>query len=218
MDLAWYLLMLHCGLRTGEVRFLRLPALDLDGQRLRIERSKGLKDRVVYLSEPAVDALRAYLDARGDTREPTDHVFLYRHRPLSIRYCSVRLDTYGKRCGVRVTPHQLRHSFATLMLNVGAPIQALQQLLGHENINTTLVYSRVYDSTVAADYYRAMGKIEGTSDQPVNGKDLLALLDVLQSGELDETQQEAMQALRIAVESLDLVLNREDDGSAAELV
>ena len=124
----------------------------------------------------------------------------------------------GKRCGVRVTPHQLRHSFATLMLNVGAPIQALQRLLGHENINTTLVYSRVYDSTVAADYYRAMSKIEGASDQPANGNDLLALLDVLQSGELDETQQEAMQALRIAVESLDLVLNREDDGSAAELV
>ena len=125
MDLAWYLLMLHCGLRTGEVRFLRLSALDLDGRRLRVERSKGLKDRVVYLSEPAVEALRAYLDVRGDAREPTDHVFLYRHRPLSIRYCSVRLDTYGKRCSVRVTPHQLRHSFATLMLNVGAPIQAL---------------------------------------------------------------------------------------------
>jgi hypothetical protein len=105
-------------------------------------------------------------------------------------------------------------------LNVGAPIQALQQLLGHENINTTLVYSRVYDSTVAADYYRAMGQIEGPQGQFVDGKELLGLLDVLQSGDLDETQQEAMQALRIAIQSLSLerVLDGEDDGSVTNLV
>ena len=65
-----------------------------------------------------------------------------------------------------------------------------------------------------------MNQIEGKQDQSVNGKELLALLDVLQSGELDETQQEAIQALRIAIQSLDLdrVFSGENDGSAAELV
>ena len=93
-------------------------------------------------------------------------------------------------------------------------------MLGHENINTTLVYSRVYDSTVAADYYRAMGQIEGAQGRFVDGKDLLALLDVLQSGTLDESQQEAMQALRIAIQSLDLhrVFSGENDGSVANSV
>jgi hypothetical protein len=139
---------------------------------------------------------------------------------MAARGCGIRLDAYGRRCKVRITPHQLRHSFGTLMLNAGAPIEALQQLMGHKKIDTTLVCSRVYDSTVAADYYRAMGQIEGPQDQPVNGKELLELLDVLQSGDLDETQQEAMQALRIAIQSLNLerVLDGEDDGSVANSV
>ena len=139
---------------------------------------------------------------------------------MSTRYCGIRLDTYGTRCNVRITPHQLRHSFATLMLNVGAPIEALQQLMGHIKIDTTMVYSRVYDSTVAADYYRAMGQIEGPQDQPVNGRELLGLLDVLQSGTLDETQEQAVQTLRVAILALDIagVPGDEDNGSSTMLV
>jgi len=115
----------------------------------------------------------------------------------------MRLDTYGRRCRVRITPHQLRHSNATLLLNAGVPIEALQKLLGHTNIDTTMIYGRVYDSTVAADYYRAMGQIEGTPEQPVNGKDLLTLLDVVHLGALDEAQEKAVQALRVAILALD---------------
>jgi site-specific recombinase XerC len=202
-------------LRTGEIQTLRRDALDLDDRRIRIEQSKGLKDRVVYVSAPAAEALRAYLDVRGDA--PTGHVFVYRHRPLSTRYCGMRLDTYGRRCKVRITPHRLRHSFSTLLLNAGAPIETLQRLLGHENIDTTMVYGRVYDSTVAADYCRAMGQIEGPQNQPVAGNELLALLDVLQAGALDDAQQDAARALRDAIQSLapDRILNGADDGSAA---
>ena len=106
------------------------------------------------------------------------------------------------------------------MLNVGAPIEALQQLMGHIKIDTTMVYSRVYDSTVAADYYRAMGQIEGPQDQPVNGRELLGLLDVLQSGTLDETQEQAVQTLRVAILALDIagVPGDEDNGSSTMLV
>jgi integrase len=143
MDLAWYLLMLHCGLRTGEVRSLRLDAVDLDERRVRIEQSKGLKDRVVLLAAVTVEALSTYLEVRGVAA--TDHVFIYRHRPQSSTCCRKRLETYGRRCGIHVRLHQLRHTCATLFLNAGAPILTIRRLLGHRNIDTTLIYTRLYD-------------------------------------------------------------------------
>lgn len=158
LDRAWFLVMLHSGLRTGEVRRLLLEDLDLDGRQVRIDQSKGLKDRIVCLSSPAVEALRAYLAVRGPATGK--HVFLYRHQPLSISYCSQRLRTYGRRCGVVIIPHQLRHSCATLLLNAGAPVLTVQTILGHKFIDTTLRYARLYDGTVAADYYRAMAEVE----------------------------------------------------------
>ena len=82
MDRAWFLLMLHCGLRTGEVRRLCRADLDLAGKRLRIEQSKGLKDRIVYLSAATVTAIEAYLPLRGPLA--SDHLFVYRHRPLTV--------------------------------------------------------------------------------------------------------------------------------------
>jgi integrase/recombinase XerD len=140
------------------VRRLQLGDLDLEGRCMRIEEAKGLQDRVVYLSPEVVAALRAYLEVRGETAG--DHVFLYRHRPLSLRYCGSRLRTYGRRCGVRVTPHQLRHSCATLLLNAGACILTVQAMLGQRHVDTTLGYARLYDSTVAGHYYEAMGRLQ----------------------------------------------------------
>ncbi len=70
MDRAWFLLMLYCGLRTGEVRRLRLDDLDLADRRVRIEQSKGLKDHVVWIGDEAFDALRAYLDVREQKSRP----------------------------------------------------------------------------------------------------------------------------------------------------
>ncbi len=158
MDRAWFLLMLHCGLRVGEVRRLLRSDIDLTDQRIRIEQSKGLKDRIVYLSPDTVLAIQAYLPLRGVAA--SDHLFIYRHRPLTVTYCAQRLKTYGKRCGVTVTPHQLRHSCATLLLNAGAPIVTVQRLLGHRHIDTTLGYARLYDRTIADDYFTAMRVVE----------------------------------------------------------
>ncbi len=160
MDRAWFLIMLHSGLRTGEVCRLRLTDLDVGGRCARIEQSKGLKDRAVCLSHQAADALQAYQAVRGPSALADDHVFLYRHRPLNHRYCLHRLLTYGQRCGVRVTPHQLRHSCATLLLNAGVPILTIQAILGHKHVDTTLGYARLYDSTVVAGYSLAMGQVE----------------------------------------------------------
>ncbi len=200
MDRAWFLLMLHSGLRTGEVRRLRLGDVELEGRRARIEQSKGLKDRIVYLSPATIAALGVYLDVRGPAG--SEHVFVYRHQPLSPSYCYERLRTYGERCGMRVTPHQLRHSCATLLLNAGAPILTVQMLLGHKHIDTTLGYARLYDGTVAADYYRAMAQVEphlalGEPATPApHPAQLLAYVDALRSGTLNEAQVETLQALR----------------------
>jgi len=161
MDRAWFLLMLHCGMRTGEIRRLAFPDLDIRGKKTRIEQSKGLKDRFVYLSSAATAALEGYLAVRGPREALPPEVFIFRHSPLTRSYCGQRLKTYGRRCGVRVTPHQLRHTCATLLLNAGAPVLAVQSILGHQHIDTTLGYARLYDGTIAADYYKAMEKVEG---------------------------------------------------------
>lgn len=204
MDRAWFLLMLHTGLRAGEVRRLKRPDLDLNGRRVRIEQSKGLKDRIVYLSPATVTALQAYLELRGPMN--TEHVFTFRHQPLSESYCYERLRTYGGRCGVRVTPHQLRHSCATLLLNAGAPVLTVQTLLGHKPIDTTLGYARLYDGTIAADYYRAMNEIEQRlalqnlpDAPPPTGGQVLALVDALRDGTLNDRQQATVHALRAAI-------------------
>jgi len=202
--------MLHSGLRTGEVRRLRQSDVNLEDRCVRIEQSKGLKDRLVCLSQPTLDALHAYQAVRGPSALAENHVFLYRHLPLSATFCYARLRTYGQRCGVYVTPHQLRHTCATLLLNAGAPILTVQAILGHKHIDTTLGYARLYDGTVAADYYRAMAHIEsrlalqdGAAAMPSTSGQLLALVDSLHSGTLNDAQQATVQALRAGILALD---------------
>lgn len=141
---AWILLMIHCGLRTSEVRALRWEDVDLQKRVVYIRESKSLQSRVVFLSQP----VREVLEGIPQTQEV---VFTYRNKPLSRRYCQSRLTTIGKRCGFHITPHQLRHTCATLLLNAGMSILGVQKLLGHKYVETTMRYARVYDVTVARD-------------------------------------------------------------------
>jgi hypothetical protein len=156
-----------------------------------------------------VEALHAWLALRGEVEFLSNHVFLYRHQPLSRRYCQVRLHTYGRRCGVRITPHQLRHSCATLLLNAGAPVIAVQTILGHEKVDTTLGYARLYDGTVASDYYRAMGQVERLFTLPENMKvsttapaEMIAMIDSLADGTLNPDQRETLRTLRDGILSM----------------
>jgi hypothetical protein len=97
----------------------------------------------------------------------------------------------------------------TLVLNAGAPILTVQAILGHQRIDTTLGYARLYDGTVAADYYRAMAQIErqmalpedAYAEPPSSGQ-LLALVDALRNGTLNESQQETVRALRAGLAAL----------------
>jgi len=210
MDQAWFLLMLHSGLRLGEVRYLRLNDIDWERRLIRIEQSKGLKDRLVPVSDATIEALRAYLPVRGPAESLPEQVFLYRHKPLTKCYAEGRLRKYyAPRCGVRVTPHQLRHSCATLLLNAGAPVLTVQTILGHRHIDTTLGYARLYDGTVAADYYRAMAQVENRLNlaenaaiSPPSPGELVALVDSLRNGTLNEQQAEVVRALRAGILAL----------------
>ena len=159
LDRAWLLLMLHSGLRTAEIRRLGLADLDVEKRQLRIEPGKGQQERIVFLSEESIAALQAYLAVRGPAL--TGHVFIFRHRPMSAGYCGQRLRAIGRQCGLHVTPHRLRHSCATLLLNAGAPVLTVQRVLGHRYVQTTLRYAWLYEATVVKDYRRATGMVEG---------------------------------------------------------
>lgn len=144
---AWILLMLHCGLRTCEIRALRWEDVDLQKRVIYIRESKGLQSRAVFLSLPVKEALEGLPQNHG-------FIFTYRNESLSRRYCQSRLSTLGRQVGFHVTPHQLRHTCATMLLNAGMSILGVQRLLGHKYVETTLRYARLYNVTVVRDFWK----------------------------------------------------------------
>ncbi len=170
LDRAAFYLMWHGGLRAGEVEELHIEDLDLPHRKLMVRQGKGRKDRAIYLTDTAVQALQDYLTVRGQGAD--DHVLLYRHRPVCKDLLHSRIKAAGARVGVKVTPHQLRHTCATQLLNAGCKITSIQQLLGHRSIDSTLIYARVHDETVATDYYAAMSRIEKSLEIPEKRSDV----------------------------------------------
>jgi integrase/recombinase XerC len=161
LDRAAFYLLWQGGLRLGELEELRLEDLDLGHKRLSVRDGKLRKDRTVYLADGAIGALQDYLAVRGGgTPGRTDHVFLYRHVPLKKDLIRARLKAAGERVGVKVYPHRLRHTCATQLLNAGCRITSIQRFLGHKKLNTTMIYARAHDQTVADDYFAAMQRVE----------------------------------------------------------
>ena len=162
LDWATFYLLWQGGMRLGEVEELRLEDLDLVGQRLSVRSGKGMKDRTIYLTSSVMQTLKDYLAVRGEGS--SDHVFLYRNAAVSKDLIRSRLKTIGKRIGVKVYPHRLRHTCATQLLNAGCRITSIQAFLGHKKLNTTLIYARAHDQTVAEDYFTAMSRVEQRMD------------------------------------------------------
>ena len=158
LDRAAFYLLWQGGLRLGEVEDLSLEDLDLANRRLTVRQGKGRKDRAVYLTDTAVRAMQIYLAVRG--MGPSSHVFLYHNNPVRKDLIRERIKAAGKRVGVKVTPHCLRHTFGTQLINAGCRVTTIQKLLGHLRLNSTMIYTRVHDRTVAEDYYAAMAKVE----------------------------------------------------------
>jgi integrase/recombinase XerD len=132
------------GLRVSELIGLRLDGINLEAGFVRCM-GKGSKERIVPLGESAAAAVAAYLRSR-QVRKPTNYLFLnHRGEPLSRMGFWKILRGYGVQAGIkkRLTPHVLRHSFATHLLENGADLRAVQTMLGHANISTTEIYTHV---------------------------------------------------------------------------
>jgi site-specific recombinase XerD len=161
-DRAMFKLMLRCGLRVEEVANLTLAALDLRRGQVFVYEGKGAKDRVVYLSKDAYQALVQYLKVRPYSR--AKKVFLvdkgrFEGKPILVRGIQHRMQHYAQKAGLKVCCHQLRHTMATQLLNADADIVTIQDLLGHTRVKTTQRYSRVSNRKVQRDYYKAMAKV-----------------------------------------------------------
>jgi integrase/recombinase XerC len=158
-DRAVLELLYGSGLRVAEVAGLALDRVDLDRARVTVM-GKGAKEREVPLSDYAVEALRAYL-AEGRHRlmgEGSSALFFNRRgKPLGTRDARSLVGRYGRRTlsGRHVSPHTLRHSFATHLLEGGADIRAVQELLGHASVATTQRYTHVSRTRLYDAYRRA---------------------------------------------------------------
>ncbi len=163
-DRAMFELAYACGLRVEEVVSLRIADVDHDSEQLRVE-GKGRKTRYVPVGELALRAVWDYLE-RGRRAlvgvEGTDasngRLFLSKSgRSLSTSDVRRRLRAWTVRAGEGggASPHTLRHSFATHLLDGGADLRSIQELLGHASVSTTQVYTRVESARLKSAYARS---------------------------------------------------------------
>jgi len=155
-DKAMFMLMLRCGLRVEEVANLSGGLVDLKQRKLLIEDGKGSKDRVVYMSNDALEALVAYLKVRSSSK--SRKVFLvgkglYTGHPISIRGIQKRMEYYARKARLHVSCH---YFMATQLLNADAELVTIQDLLRHSTIKTTQRYCRISNLKVLRDYFNAM--------------------------------------------------------------
>jgi site-specific recombinase XerD len=163
------------GLRISELATARLADLDLARGELRVL-GKGRKERVTLLGHPAREALDAYLrDARpalraraGEAEDPGVIFLNARGQPLGVRGLRYRLDRLMTRAGLpsRSSPHTLRHSFASHLLEGGADLRVVQELLGHESLGTTQIYTHVTPQRLRSAYQQAHPRSRASASRP----------------------------------------------------
>ena len=159
-DRTMFELAYSCGLRAEEIVTLDTDAVDFDAESLRVH-GKGSKTRVVPIGEPAQRALRRYLDTARPAlaTSPGEPALLLSRsgRRLSTSDVRRRLNRWVRETAVagRISPHALRHSFATHLLEGGADLRSIQELLGHASVSTTQIYTRVEPSSLQKAYGRA---------------------------------------------------------------
>ncbi|MCD6360936.1 MAG: tyrosine-type recombinase/integrase [Armatimonadetes bacterium] len=141
--------MLGGGLRVSEVIALMPADIDLDRGMIRVNRGKGAKDRVVPVDSETLGWLRAWAERRKrlglNARSPFFCSKRNRGRPLTPRYVQWLVSRLAQAAGIekKVTPHVLRHTYATRMLRRGLDLREVQELLGHANVATTQIYTHV---------------------------------------------------------------------------
>jgi site-specific recombinase XerD len=154
-DRAMFELAYAAGLRAEEIVNLDLTSADADAEEVRVE-GKGGRTRVVPVGEHAWRALERYLSRGRPALEDGESQALFiskTGRRLSTSDVRRRLKLQGRRAGI--SPHTLRHSFATHLLDGGADLRAIQELLGHASISTTQIYTRVESKRLKRAYARS---------------------------------------------------------------
>jgi integrase/recombinase XerC len=160
-------LLIATGIRVGELAALRIGDIDTSAGSMRIF-GKGSRERTVFVIDPALrDELRGYLGSRHAASGSERRLLIDdRGRPMSAARIRHAIVTLARTAGVqrRVTPHMLRHTAATMLLESGTDIRFVQRLLGHRSIVTTQIYTHVSDRALQAALTRAnvLGKFVAT--------------------------------------------------------
>jgi len=171
-DKAMLELLFSTGLRVSEAAALEITDVNLEKDEFTI-RGKGDKPRLVFLSERAKNAIKVYLEKRKDLSE---HMFVAHDRAkggrdevgsLTPRSVQRIVDRYTRLAGItkHVTPHTMRHTFATDLLMSGADIRAVQSLLGHESITTTQIYTHVTNKHLRDIHKKHHGKSPKSTEE-----------------------------------------------------
>ena len=149
-------LMYGCGLRVSELVNLTLNDIDMTNCLIRIF-GKGSKEREIPIGEYSIYYLKEYLNIRDSLLKgkPCNKLFLNNHGSSISRvgfFKMLKQLLKEKGLNTDVSPHTLRHSFATHLINRGADLRSIQEMLGHSDISTTKIYTKVSDDKVLAEY------------------------------------------------------------------
>ena len=146
LDLALMEVSFACGLRVSEACSLRKDALSLTGGYIKVK-GKRSKERLIPISQDALSILQLYYEnIRKNIKSKSPNLFLHSNgKNISRQYFFLRIKKYAKDAGIEkeISPHSLRHSFATLLLENGAHLRSVQELLGHSDIKTTQIYTHL---------------------------------------------------------------------------
>jgi len=144
-------LMLNTGLRLAEVTGLKWHDVDLTTGKLMVRQGKGSKDRTLWVAEGDIDRLRSWRERQAGQCGQCDHLFsTLEGKPLGHRYVQRMVKRYAVKAGIdkNVSPHTLRHSFATDLYRETSKIRLVQKVLGHSDLSTTMIYTHIFDEEV----------------------------------------------------------------------
>jgi len=191
-ELAAAALRLHraCGLRIGELLDLELDCVHEvpgHGSWLKVPLGKLDTGRMVPIDAEILELIDHIADIRSPGRaqphpryrRPAQFLFTHHGRRLAQNTVRAELDRAGVVAGLKhITPHQLRHTYATALVNAGVSLQALMALLGHMSAEMSLRYGRLFDTTVRTEYERALDLAKQQARTPANGRINLRLTDI----------------------------------------
>ena len=144
-------LLLDTGVRVSELVDIRINNINYEERIIKVL-GKGNKERFVFFTSKTLEILNGYLSIRNSKALVDNLLINYKGEKLSVRYIQKLVKEIGEKIGLDIHPHLLRHTFATDLLNHGLDIRLIQELLGHENLDTTQIYTHVSNSKVKEVY------------------------------------------------------------------